>query len=49
MDTELWFPFQGNSGNGLIVAVIKSAELPTRGIILIKYSDCEYYKSHSAA
>jgi hypothetical protein len=27
MDPELSFTFQGNSGNGLIVAVIKSAGL----------------------
>ena len=30
MVTEFSFTFQGNSGNGLIVAVIKSAGLPVR-------------------
>ncbi len=49
MDRGFSFTFQGKAGNGLIVAVIKSAGLPDPQKYLIKSSGCEYYKSHSAA
>lgn len=49
MDPGFSFTFQGNSGNGLIVAVIKLRGLPDPQKYLIKSSGCEYFKSHSAA